>query len=187
MTVEDIFKELSAHMIKGIMTHEELANYYDFLGLKGYRKCHEYHFYSESKGYRELCKYYISHYNKLIPETKVEQPEVIPESWYPHVREDVDSATKKNAARSGLSAWIEWEQSTKSLYQQHYKNLINIGEIASAKFLCDYICDVDEELKTAEEYMLNKQATNFDLAYIIEEQKDKHDKYGSKIRCLMTK
>ena len=35
MTVEEIYAELSAHMIKGIMMHEQLANYYDFLGLEG--------------------------------------------------------------------------------------------------------------------------------------------------------
>ena len=31
MTVEEIFRDLSAHMVKGVMIHEQLADYYDFL------------------------------------------------------------------------------------------------------------------------------------------------------------
>ena len=34
MTVEEIFKELATHALKGMMVHEEMCNYYDFLGLK---------------------------------------------------------------------------------------------------------------------------------------------------------
>ena len=40
MTVEEIFKNLANHMIKGLILHSELANYYDFLNLTGYKKCH---------------------------------------------------------------------------------------------------------------------------------------------------
>ena len=37
MTVEQIYSELAAHKIKGMMMHENLANYYDFLSLRGGR------------------------------------------------------------------------------------------------------------------------------------------------------
>ena len=47
MTCEEIFTNLAEHQIKGMMVHEQLANYYDFLGLPGYRNCHEYHFMKE--------------------------------------------------------------------------------------------------------------------------------------------
>ena len=51
MTVEQIFSEIINHMVKGLMVHEHLANYYDFLGLQGYRQCHEYHYKEESCSY----------------------------------------------------------------------------------------------------------------------------------------
>lgn len=181
MEIEEIFTKLSSHMLKGVMTHEELANYYDFLGLEGYKHCHEYHFMNELCSYRSLCKYYINHYSKLIPQVEVDQPQVIPDSWYFHTREDVDSSTKRSAVKNGLSAWIDWERDTKKLYQQMYKELLDLKEVASAhKVLC-LVKDVDCELKYAEHYLLNKLATDFDMVDIVEEQSEDHKKYKEKL------
>ena len=79
MTVEEIYSEISAHMIKGIMMHSQLADYYDFLGLGGYKRCHEYHYLEETMYHRKLNRYFINHHNKLIPEMEVEDPKVIPD------------------------------------------------------------------------------------------------------------
>lgn len=181
MTVEEIFRDISGHMLKGLMTHEELANYYDFLGLKGYKRCHEYHFMSEMCDYRALCRYYINHYSRLIPYIEIEQPEVIPESWYSHTREDVDPSTKKNAVKSGLTSWVDWEKDTKTFYEQMYKELMDLGEVASAHMVLDLIDATDCELKKAQRYLLNKMATGFDMVDIIQEQSKKHNRYKKKM------
>ena len=47
-----------SHLLKGLMFHEELANYFAFLSLEGYSCCHEYRYEDESRSYRELNKYY---------------------------------------------------------------------------------------------------------------------------------
>lgn len=184
MTCEEIFTKLSEHMIKGLMVHEQLANYYEFLNLPGYSRCHEYHFMKESCSYRKLCRYYIDHYNKLIPETEFDNPEVIPASWYSHERKDVDASTKKNAIKTGLEKWVEWETDTKKLYSDMYKEMIENGSVASAKFLCEYIEDVDHELKKATEYWLSKEAIGYDLAVITDEQKPKKEKYKAKMATV---
>lgn len=184
MTCEEIFTKLSEHMIKGLMVHEQLANYYDFLNLPGYRDCHEYHYMKESCAYRKLCRYYVNHYNKLIPETEFDNPEVIPESWYRYERKSVDSSTKKSAVKVGLEKWVEWETETKELYQEMYKEMMNNGSVASAKFLCEYIEDVDKELKNATKYWLNKEAVNYDMDVIIMEQQEKSAKYSNKIHSI---
>ena len=184
MTCEEIFTELAEHQIKGMMVHEQLANYYDFLGLYGYRDCHEYHFIKESCAYRKLCRYYINHYNKLIPETEFSSPEVIPESWYRFERKDVDTSTKKNAVKQGLEKWVNWETETKKLYQRLYKEMIDNGSIASAKFLCEYIEDVDCELKKATQYWLSKESANYDMVMIVSEQHDKKRKYKDKLHSI---
>ena len=181
MTCEEIFTKLSGHMIKGLMVHEQLANYYDFLGLDGYRECHEYHFLKESLEYRKLCRYYVNHYNKLIPETEFENPEVIPESWYRYERKDVDISTKKNAIKQGLEMWVEWESESKRLYEDMYKEMMANGSVASAKFLSEYIADVDEELQTAVGYWISKESMGYDMSVIVSEQKDKLKKYKDKI------
>jgi NADH:ubiquinone oxidoreductase subunit len=184
MTVDEVYSKIASHMIKGIMFHEELANYYDFLGLKGYKRCHEYHFIDETCAYRGLCRYYINHHNKLIPHEEVEEPDVIPESWYKYTRQEVDNNTKKNAVKNGMTLWVNWEKETKQLYEQMYKELIEIGEVASAMKIKELVCDVDCELKKAERYQLNKKAVDYDLDVVIEEQNRKHDKYRKKMKRL---
>lgn len=182
MTLDEIYADISAHMIKGLMVHEQFADYYDFLGLSGYRRCHEYHFFEESRAFRELSCYYINHHNKLIPYKPVEDPKVIPFNWYGHARDDVDSSTIKNAIKTGLIKWVSWEKETKILYERMYKELMDIGEVASAIKIKELICDVDSELKEAEQFYLNKEAIGYDLVSIVEEQKPCHKKYKSKLR-----
>ena len=177
MTVEEVFSKVSAHMIKGLMIHEQMANYYAFLGLNGYSACHEHHYVEESNAYRKLCKYFIQIHNKLVPYSDVDNPSLIPDSWYNHLRQDVDMATKRNAVKNGLSTWIDWEKETKSMYEEMYKNLIEMREIEDANFLLCLIKDVSEELKTAEQYLLNKEAINYDMVEIVHEQKSMHRHY----------
>lgn len=184
MTVEDIYAKILQHQIKGLMIHEQLANYYDFLGLEGYKRCHEYHYFEENMTFRSVSRYFINHHNKLIPELPVENPKVIPDSWYRYTRDDVDMTTKKNAIKSGLQLWRKWETETKELYEQMYKELMNIDEVASAMKIKELICEVDKELKKVERYCLNKKAIDYDLTVIIPEQKKWHDKYKCKMDSM---
>ena len=120
MTIEEIFGHLSAHMVEGIMTHSQLADYYNFIGLKGYAKCHEYHYMCENKGFRNLSHYLLEHHNKLVPELSSSNPNVIPDSWFNYSRQDVDTATRKTAIQLGAETWVNWERKTKMLYQNMY-------------------------------------------------------------------
>jgi len=185
MTIAEIYSKINEHMINGLMLHDQLANYYDFLGLEGYKRCHEYHYLAENVSYRSLNRYFINHHNMLIPEAKFDNESIIPAGWYSHKREDVDSSTKKNGVKSALTKWVEWERETKKLYEQMYQEAMDIGEVASASKIKCLITDVDKELKKAERYWLNKEATGYDMVYIVEEQEAKHKKYKKKMEeCL---
>ena len=180
MSVEEIFTALSSHMTKGVMFHEQMADYYDFLNLHGYKRCHEYHYFSQSCAYRGVCRYFINHHNRLIPEMPVDSSSIIPQSWFNYARQDVDMETKRNAVKNGLQLWVNWERQTKQLYESMYKQAFNMNQIASACKIKELIKDVDQELKKAERYHLNKMAINYDMTQIIAEQKSKHDKYKKK-------
>ena len=183
MTVAEVFAELSQHMIQGIMTHQQFSLGYTFLGLKGYAKCHDYHYLAETALHRKLNCYYINHYNKLIEELRVENPKVIPDSWFRYTRQAVDPSTKQSAVKAGLEKWEQWETETKELYQRMYTELFGMGEIAAAKFVESMVCDVDHELKKVQKYRLNKIATSYDMSGIVCEQMEKYNKY----KCKMEK
>lgn len=154
MTVSEVFTKIIKHQIKGIMVHEQLIEYFLFLGDtdNAYRqKCH---YKSESRKYIHTMMYYTQHYNKLINIGQLENPDIIPESWYRYERKDVDTSTRKNGIENGLETWKEWEEETKKLYESLYPELISLNEIASAYELTDMIMDVTKELCEINELLL---------------------------------
>ena len=182
MTVDEIFSQLSEHMIEGLMTHSQLSDYFGFIGLDGYQMCHKYHYFNENANYKKLGDYYLHHYNKIIIETPFKNPSVIPESWYQYTRFDVNSTTRKNAIQAGMEKWMEWEQKTKALYEQLYQELIKLNEIASAKEICKYIKDVDEELAKVYQKSIELTAINYDISDIIQEQEKYKKEYKKKLK-----
>lgn len=82
MTVEEIFNTIGSHMIEGLMYHDEFARAFEFLGLWGYSKCHEYHYFEESKNYRDLSHYYATRFFKIIQFNDIPKLELIPNTWF---------------------------------------------------------------------------------------------------------
>lgn len=184
MVVEEIFAKLKNHMIEGMVFHDQMAQYYDFLSLKGYKRCHEYHYFTETLGYRKLCRYFMNHYHMFIPWEEMDNPRAIPDSWYRYTRQEVDTGTKKSAVKSGIEKWVKWEKDTKNLYQEMYQELVGIGEIAAAQKIMCYICDVDCELKHVERKHLDLESIGYDLPTIVMRQHEIHDMYKEKLEHL---
>ena len=184
MTIEEIGGLIAQKMLQGTMIHQQLINYYNFLGLKGYQKCHEYHYYEESCAHIKFMSYFISHYNKLMPRYSFDSltlPSIVPQNWYGYNREDVDINTRRNAVKSGLQKWIAWEADVKHFLQEIYSELVNINELALAIELQENIKEVDKELKHAKLKYLEIKATDFDMTVIISEQECLKQKYKQKI------
>ena len=156
MEVSEIFARLKAHMLEGMVFHDEMARYYGFLNCGRWKSEHEWRYAEETEGYRDLCEYYMTTYNMLIPVEPMNRPDVIPDSWYRYMRQDVDANTRKNGMEIGIRKWVEWERETKNLYQEMWKQLVDIGEIAAAQFISRYIRAVDKELKNAESHALEQ-------------------------------
>ena len=170
MTAEEIFTNVSAHMIVGVMIHKELADYYDFMSLANYEKIHSKQYISESKALRKLNKYYITRFYKLIPEPRVEIPSVIPKDIYKHKSDDLSPMDVRQSVKRTLELWVDWETQTKKLYEESYAELITNGDICSALYIGKLVEDVDEELVEARALLMKNQHTDFDIVKIIEDQ-----------------
>lgn len=182
MTVSEIFGKLSEHMVEGLMIHAQMSDYYGFLNLKGYQECHKYHYFSENANYRKLNEYYLSHYNKLIYDGPIDNPHIIPESWYNFSKYDVNVATRKSAIQSGMEKWVNWERDTKKFYENMYQELVSLGDIAAASEICKYIDDVSDELKHAERKLLELKAIDYDIFTITQFQEALCELYKEKIK-----
>lgn len=184
MNAEEIFSKINGHMIEGIMYHDQMAQYYDFLDLHGYKRQHEYHMLCETVARRALLRYYINHFNRLLPEISVVDPEAIPNGWRGYKRQDVDAGTKKRAIREGHAGWRDWEYATKRMYEQSYKDLCDIGEIAAARKVCQLVEDVDMELKSVDREQIELASIDYDLPSIYLCQGEIHEKYDSKAKAI---
>lgn len=183
MTADDVFSRISAHMAQGLMFHDEMADYFDFLGLRGFKKEQEYHFFDEMIARRKYNAYFIEHCNKLVPKMDIQPVFEIPENWYSHVRQDVDDPTKRKSVSDGFSKWVEWETQTKALYAKSIADLCEAGNIAEAIITEALLRDVDNELSNAEAEMIGYEA--YDLTTIMEVQEALHEKYAEKIGDLI--
>ena len=153
--VAEIFADISAHQIKGLMVHSQLADYYRFLGLTKYADCHEHRYSDEICNWRKIAQYYVEHFNRLITEKQISNPDVIPSDWYGVSRQEVDSSTKRRAVEKGIKIWVDWETDTKKLYEEAFGELLALGEGSAAMRVKKCMCAVDCELADAQQYMLN--------------------------------
>lgn len=183
-TTEETFSKISEHMVKGLMFHDQLSNYYAFLGLRGFQKEQEYRFYDEITSFRRLSRCYVEHYNRLITETQFEAPSVIPSGWYGRERQEVDSATRRNAINDGYEKWIKWERETKALYEKAASDLYMDGAIAGSLVIEKLVSDVDRELAEAEGERILLEAIGYDVTEIVDRQARIHERYGKKIKEL---
>ena len=185
MTIDEIFSKIATHMAKGVMIHNQLVNGFSFLGLKGYQKCQEYHYYEESKNYRCFLNYCLNHYHKIVQESPIDELEIIPTNWYKYMKMDVDTSTKKSGIRELIKKWINWEKETISLLGSSYKGLYDLGELAAAFRVQSMLAEVSDELAGAQEQYINLETINYDLSQVIAEQQLLYDIYKIKINNIV--
>lgn len=180
-SVESIFSEINARMIAALMFHDQMSDYFDFLGMKGYKRLHEYQYFAESLERKKLNQYYINHHNKLIPDIYSGQVAMIPENWQTANRISVGKSTKQKGIEDGLNQYHEWESETKSLYEHYSSRLREMGAVADAIMVENLVEDVDKELKKLERIIVDLISSGYDMVYITESQQRIHNKCKAKM------
>lgn len=180
-SVESIFAEINARMIAALMFHDQMSDYFDFLGMKGYKKLHEYQYFAESLERKKLNQYYINHHNKLIPDTYSGQVAMIPENWKTANRISVGKSTKQKGIEDGFNQYHEWESETKSLYEHYASKFREMGSVADAIMVEKLVEDVNSELKKLERIIVDLISSGYDMVYITESQQCLHDTYKKKL------
>lgn len=181
-TVEEIFAQIKNRQIAALMFHGQMADYFDFLSLHGYKRLHEYQYFAESAEFRHISRYYINHHGKLLPEGFEGEINPIPAAWLTANRMNVGKSTKQKAAEEGFNMYREWESGTKAAYERYAVKLRELGNEADALFVDCLVKDVDHELKRLDRIILDLISAGYDMVYIVESQKAIHDKYKKKLR-----
>ena len=187
MPFEEICKLIAQRLLQGCMNHEQFANYYDFLGLKGYSIFHEYHFFEEMHGYRQFITYYIQHQDRLVQDfspTTISSFNILPDNWYGYTRQDVDTNTRRNAVKSGLEKYVHWEKETKKFFEDMYSQAIQQGFIGISIQIKKLIKSVEQEIKYANKEYLQIKSTEYDMPTIVTKQDCLIKKYKKKLHQI---
>lgn len=170
MAVSDIFEQISTRQIVALMLHDQLADYFGFLGLRGYQALHEQRYREESAEMRATHRFYLSRFNRLLPAGRPEDPAVLPTSWRGRERAEVDASTRRRAVKDGFERWVSWERGTCQLLSQSARQLLDAGELAAADYVRRLLVDVDEERAEATAMLLELEAVDYDLGVIVPAQ-----------------
>lgn len=181
-TAEEIFAQIKNRQIAALMFHGQMADYFDFLSLHGYKRLHEYQYFAESAEFRHISRYYINHHGKLLPEGFDGDIRAIPDAWLTANRMAVGKSTKQKAVEDGFNQYHEWETETKAVYSRYAARLRELGYEADAIMVDRLVEDVSHELKCLDRIILDLISAGYDMVYIVESQKCLHDKYKKKIK-----
>ena len=118
-TVEEIYNEINSRQIAALMFHRQMADYFDFLGLKGYKRLHQHQYICESKENLKVSHYYINHHGKLLSDSFSGEVKMIPAAWLTANRISVGRSTKQKAVEDGFNAYHAWEAETKAVYEKY--------------------------------------------------------------------
>jgi hypothetical protein len=183
MKAVEILSKISTLKIENLMKHEEWSDIMDFLGCKGLKRECEYHYLDESISLRKLHRWAINHLNEIIYDKDVTIPHIVPSSWEGHSRIEVDVNTRKRYIKQMFIDWRDWERDTLDKLSSYYKEMEDI-HCLSAYYILEMMEDVSMELKYLERQMLEYDATDWNMVYIMSKQEELHDCYKRKIKDL---
>lgn len=180
----ELYAILNSHMLEGVMFHNDMSDYFNFLGLHGFKRIHEYQFYEENLNRRIMCRKVLDIHNTLIPNEKVEIKEYIPKDWYKYTRMDIDDTIIPKFVREGWKKYKEWEEETKELYCNVARAFYDKNMLIDFNIVMNLLEDVQEELKKIYRMCGKLNDTAYDPVYIMEMQEELHECYKNKLKEL---
>jgi len=170
MPMHEIFKKLSNRMVGAMMIHTQLTELFNFIDLEADAKRQKKQLHDESDGLLKLEKYAAQHHHILITSDNPPQVDILNLDILEHPNDKLSPDDKIHLIQYALKEWIEWEKKSKVIYEDSYRNLVDMSEIAAADFVLQYVKDVDKELRDAELLYRVRDAIDWDLTTIYDEQ-----------------
>ena len=170
MTTHNVFTKLANRMVGAMMIHTQLTELFNFIDLKSDAKRQKKQLHEESDGLLKLEKYVAQHHHMLITSNNPPQVDILNIGILKQHNDELSPDNKIYLIQYAMKEWIEWEKESKIMYEDAYRNLVDMSEIATADFVLQYVRDVDKELRDAELLYRVRDAIDWDLATIYDKQ-----------------
>lgn len=176
--------EISHILIENIMRHEQFADMMDFLGCRGFKRIGEYHFLEECAQLRGVHRYAINHCGTIVFEKGAHNPQIIPSSWEGVDRHQVDENTRKRYIKQAFYDWLNWEKQTREKYKVAYKELLDSNNVHASEKILSLLNDNESEIKKLERMIIEYDAVDWNMLYIMQQQSKLHDCYKEKTKDI---
>lgn len=170
MTTHNVFTKLANRMVGAMMIHTQLTELFNFIDLKPDAKRQRKQLHEETDGLLKLEKYASQHHHILITSNNPPQVDILNLGMLKQQNDELSPDNKIYLIQYAMKKWIEWEKESKIMYEDSYRNLVDMSEIAAADFVLQYVKDVDKELRDAELLYRVRDAIDWDLATIYDKQ-----------------
>lgn len=170
MTVKEIFTKLSNRMVGAMMLHTQLTELFAFINLAKDMDRQKKQLHKETDGLLKLEEYCAQHHHIFITANSPPQIDILNLGMLKESNSKLNPDDYVYLIQYGMKEWIKWEKESKVVYENAYRDLVSISEIAAADFVMQYVRDVDNELMDAELLYKIRDAIDWDLATICENQ-----------------
>lgn len=184
--IEELYSMVDKHMEEALCFHSQLADYFCFLGLQGFKRMAEYQFMKECAALRKLHRRYIDTHHRVLPVEDMEKPHLIPKDWMRYTTHDIDDSVISRFVKMALKEWYEWEKDTKDLYESVCDMLQEAGVHSDYDYVQELIVHAEKECKKIMRLMEKMQGTGYDVTVIHGMQDQYHDKYKKKYKDHFT-
>ena len=166
MQISEVYGMILKRQIEGVMFHDEMAQYYAFIGLHGYKHFHKNQSKEEMRAYMRTWCFYIDQYGRLPDEQQAKDPEVIPIAWRSVNMDAVSPTVKKQAVKDAIEKYVDWENETIRIYEQACSELWDMGDYIGGEKVKQNLVEANCELRKAKHKRLMLSAVEYDLSYI---------------------
>lgn len=184
---EEAYSKIDEHMQKALCFHEQLADYFCFLGLQGFKRMLEYQYMKECADKRKLHHRYIEAHHKILPVKQVQTPMLISSDLRRYTTKDINDSVLPKFVRAALNEYQAWEEKTKELYEEQWEYLNSMGMVADCEYIKEMLMGVEKELKKIERTVEKLNGTGYDVNMIHTMQDKYHEKYKQKYNERFTK
>ena len=137
--MHEIFKKLSNRMVGAMMIHTQLTELFTFLDLPTDTKRQKKQLHEETDGLLKLEKYFAQHHHILITSDNPPQVDLLNVVMLKDENCKLSPDDRVYLIQYGMKEWIEWEKESKIMYEDAYRNLLDISEVAAAEFIMQYV------------------------------------------------
>jgi hypothetical protein len=164
MLCKDAQLQIIQRQTEGLMYHDEMSDYYAFLGLGMLKKLHHKQTKEELCSLRKAKCDYISTFG-MLPFYTATDPKVIPSEWKNKTNVEVDEKSLKLLIQSSLLSYLTWEEETCDIYKASAKVFKENMNFPLYREACEMIEEVQEEICKINELLLDAALYDYCPSY----------------------